>query len=280
MDQERNVIDAAVAHLRKAEIVPIGGEGDVSAIVKPAGVTVQLERMELFRPHPSAIRAEVALETPASFVDYVRDFTVAGRTRVFASLEDRRVHARMDWHGSSGAAGDASWGTHDAYWHAAYTAAFAAWAEVDGRPLTQREFVDFLEDRCADAIEPEPADLMEVALNFDAIRSAKIRSVVNVHTNERRFQFEESDTPAGSVACPKMLTLRTPVFFGTDPVEWRARFAYSVAEGKLTFTVKILRLDDLLEQEFARLVDAVAVDLPDIPVHRGRACNRHQAFNG
>ena len=280
MDQERNVIDAAVEHLRKVELIQMPGGGDVTAIVKPAGSAVELARMEPFRPRPSAIRSVVSHETPASLVDYVRDFAVEGRTRGFAALDDRKVRAHMDWHVPAGGEGAPSWCTHDAVWPAEFTAAFAAWAKVDGVARTQREFVDFLEDRCADAIRPEPADLMGVALNFDAIRSAKIRSVVNVNTNERRFQYEESDTPAGSVACPKMLTLRTPVFFGTDPVEWTARFAYNVAEGRLTFTVKILRLDDLLEQEFARLVDAIAVDLPGIPVHRGRAANRHQSFNG
>ena len=258
MDQERNVIDAAVEHLRKVELIQMPGGGDVTAIVKPAGSAVELARMEPFRPRPSAIRSVVSHETPASLVDYVRDFAVEGRTRVFASLDDRKVRAHMDWHDPAGGEGAPSWCTHDAVWPAEFTAAFAAWAKVDGVAMTQREFVDFLEDRCA----------------------AKIRSVVNVNTNERRFQYEESDTPAGSVACPKMLTLRTPVFFGTDPVEWTARFAYNVAEGRLTFTVKILRLDDLLEQEFARLVDAIAVDLPGIPVHRGRAANRHQSFNG
>ncbi|SFI35776.1 DUF2303 family protein [Albimonas pacifica] len=268
----RTLIDAAAEHVPQARLEEIALPDGALAVVTPAGATVRFEDLEKFRAAPRRVRAEVRHETPASFCAYVKAYSDKARTRVLASLENREIVAHLDWH--SAGEGGASWATHRAVWPAALTPAFEAWHSVHDKPMTQREFAEFLQDRCFDALAPSAADLMEVAQNFEVIRDVKFRQAINLSTGERQFQFTEDDQTRGAVTCPKLIRLRTGVFWGCDPVEWAARLAYNMLDGKLTFRVQIVRLDELLDAEFERLVDAIAVDLPDVPVHRGRVVAR------
>lgn len=273
MDENRTLLDAAKEHLPKVEALSLPEDVDALALAIPEGAKVEFEALEGYRAHPNRIRAEVTHETPKSFAAYVSDFTEEGRTRVLASLKERKVVAHMDFHRPGRGQDAPSWAQHQAIWPAEFDPAFNAWFSVHGKTMGQRDFAEFLEDRCADAVTPDPADLMEVAMNFEAVRNVNFKAAVNLSTGERQFKYEETDSQTkGGVTCPKQIKLFTPVFFGCDPTEWTARLAYNIGDGgKLTFTVKIARLEELLNREFERLVDAIAVDLPGIPVHRGKA---------
>lgn len=270
MTDTRTILDAAAEHLTSASCAPAGFD-HVFAVTAHPNSRLTFEDLERFAPAPRRVAATVAHETPQSFAEYVNAFRLAAQTRVFASLADLRMVARIDWHApGDGDAPEPSWGAHVATLRAEFTEAFGAWTAVDGEWLSQREFADFLEDRAGDAETPDPATLMEVAARFEAVRTAEFTSVVNVHTNERQFRYQEKDAPGGAVTCPKAIRLFTPVFYGTDPVSWGARLAYDIDGGKLKFRVAIHRRADLLEAEFGRLCEAIAVDCPDVPVHRGK----------
>lgn len=266
-DETRTLIDAAAEHLPKAVIFGDDCYPRFRAMVTPAGQKMTVEDMERFGDAPARIRETATFETPKAFTDYIKDFA-APNTRVFAALDAKKVVAHLDYHATPD---KPSWSTHKAIYPAVFDQSFGAWASVHGKPLGQKEFAEFLEDRAEDAINPTPADLMEVALKFEAIRNVDFKSAINLSSNERQFRYEEKDSVGGSVAAPKIIALRTPVFYGSDPVEWRARFSYAITGGSLFFTVKIHRLDEVLDKEFQRLTDAIAVDLPGIPVHRGKA---------
>lgn len=266
-DESRTLIDAAVDHLPepKADLSAVRG---AVTFLKPPGTSIEIIDVEKFGDAPKRVRQDASFETPKAFADYVNDFSGAG-TRIFASLANRKVVASIDYHGT--AAGEQSWRTHTAIYPASFAPAFAAWHAAHGHPKSQRQFAEFLEDRAEDAVSPEPADLMEVAQRFEAIRTVNFISAQNVSTNERQFRYEEKDAAGGGVACPKAIRLRTPVFSGCEPVEWAVRLAYDISDGKLSFTVKIHRLQELLDAEFTRLCDGIAVDCPSIPLHRGVA---------
>lgn len=270
--ETRTLIDAAVEHLPRVEttnLAPLGLPRSL-LICTPDGSSARIEDLEKYADAPSRVRQNVSFETPNSFVQYVKAFTQPGATRVFAHLgADRKVVALIDYHGE-GAAATASWVSHKAVYPAVFSPAFAAWAEVHDTMIPQKEFADFLEDRAEDAVQPSPADLMEVALKFEAVRDVEFQSAVNLASGERQFKYQEKDSVAGAIAIPKALVLRTPIFYGTDPVEWRVSFGYRLGKDGLAFRVKIHRFKEILDMEFGRLTDAIAVDLPGIPVHRGK----------
>lgn len=266
-DETRTLIDAAVERIPQAEILETD-KRDVVAVVNHPNSSVSFKSLEEFGEAPHRIRQASAHETPQSFAAYVNAFNVAGRTRLFASLAKREVRALVDFH--SPEAGP-SWVSHSAVYPAAFSPAFAAWRKVHGQAMGQKDFAHFLEDRAEDAVTPEPADLMEVAQNFSVLRNVNFISAINVNTNERQYRYEEKDSVGGSISAPKVIRLRTPVFYGCDPVEWAARFSYDISDGKLVFTVKVHRLEELLDAEFERLCDAIMVDCPGLPLHRGVA---------
>lgn len=268
-DEARTILDAAAEHLPKAEILSDDAYPRIRGLVHSPNQRITFEDMERFGDAPARIRQTTTFETPQALISYVGAFGVPASTRIFASLADRKVTALIDYHGASDHA--PSWVTHKAVYPAAFAPAFAAWATVHGKDIPQRAFAAFLEDRAEDAVSPDPATLMEVASKFEAIRNVDFRSVVNVATNERQFRYEEKDSVGGGVSAPKAIKLFTPVFQGCDPVEWSVRFAYDIADGKLTFKVSIHRFDELLDAQFERLLDAIAVGCPSIPVHRGKA---------
>lgn len=273
--ETRTLIDAAVEKLPSAKFETIDAYDHLGIATRHPSSTVDLVDLERFADQPRRIRQTVRFEAAKDFCAYVKAFD-AGDARVFASLADLMVRSSIDYHDPAATPGTAaSWRTHNATYPAVFAAAFAAWHAVHGKPMSQRTFAEFLEDRAEDAVSgqvgfPEPADLMEVAQSFDVNRSVKFVSALNVSTNERKFRFEESDKPAGAIGCPKVIRLFTPVFQGSDPVHWGARLSYDISDGKLQFTVKIHRLQELLEAEFTRLCDAIAVDLPGVPIHRGK----------
>lgn len=268
-DETRTILDSAAEHLPKAEVFADEAYPRIRGVIANPNQRVTFEDMEKFGDAPARIRQAVAFETPQALITYLRDFGTAATTRIFASLADRKVSALIDYHGA--ADHSPSWTTHKAIYPAAFAPAFAAWAAVHGKDIPQREFAAFLEDRAEDAVSPDPATLMEVASKFEAVRNVDFRSAINVSTNERQFKYEEKDSVGGAVAAPKAIKLFTPVFQGCDPVEWAVRFAYDIDGGKLKFRVTIHRFDELLDAQFERLLDAIAVGCPGIPVHRGKA---------
>ena len=253
-DDHRTLIDAAVENIPIARVESVAGYSRIRAVVKHPNSMVAFEDLERFADAPARIKQIATHETPRSFSAYVNAFG-GPSTRIFASLADMKVVAAIDYHSIS----EASWATHKATYPAVFAPAFAAWHAVNEKPMPQKRFAEFLEDRA------------EVAARFEAVRNVDFKSAINISTGERQFRYEEKDSPAGAVACPKIILLQTPVFQGSDPVRWAARLAYDISDGKLSFTVKIHRLEELLNAEFERLCDAIAVDCPRFPIHRGKA---------
>lgn len=277
MSEDRTLIDAAVENLPQASIqTSVAGIEDLAALIRHPSSKIELEDLERFRAAPRRIQASPSFETPKAFADYVNDFGKSGATRIFASLDDARVVAEIDYHRPETPesikinSDHASWRTHQAFYPIKFSDAFAEWLLKSGDWMSQRDFAEFLEDRAGDAIEPDAATLMEIAQNFEVARGVSFKSAQNLSNGMRSFRFEETDSAKGELSCPKIIALRTPVYYGTDPVEWAVRLSYDISEGKLKFKVAIHRLQDLKDREFGKLVDALSVDLPRFELHRGK----------
>lgn len=272
-EETRTLIDAAVEHLPKASIHFPHGEvaPHLVAISDPANIQTRLESLEPYFPAPVRVRKRVEFETPKSFADYVQEFTIHGATRIFASLDARRIVGKLDYHEpKDGEPADPSWCDHDAIYQTQFDDAFEAWMGLHGKLIGQQEFAEFLEDHAQDAVIPDPADLMELAENFQALRNVVFESKVGLTGQSRQFTYREDDTIRGTTNFPKLIKFRTPVFYGCEAVEWVARFYYAIRDGKLFFKVTIHRLQELLDREFEHLLDGIRVELAGLPVHRAK----------
>lgn len=270
--ETRTLIDAAAEHLPVAEIRPISADAPtVVAVITPAGQTVRFEDLEKYGAAPARIRQHPTFETPEGFNLYVNTFR-GHNSRIFASLKDRKVVALLDYHGAAPEAGirGASWITHRATYPATFHPSFAAWARLHNESIPQAVFAEFLQDHAEDAVKPEPADLMEIASKFEAVRNVEFRQAINISTGERQFQYDEKDSVSGALPMPKAILLRTPIFVGCPEVDWGVRLNYTIKDKALYFRVMIHRFEDLLDREFEALVASIAEACDPVPIHRAK----------
>lgn len=266
----------AVATLTAQTVRVMGAAAEAPDLIHyavPEGARIETFDLSAYRDGPRRIASRVTLAAPADLVGYVGDFST-GTARVFADPDARRIKAVLDYHEGRGPDSPPvpRHCRHVAACEVRLDPAYEAWERAATKGvMAQRAFAEFLEDHAEDAVSPEPADLIEVARNFDAARNVTFRSAVNLHTGERQFRYEEADSGKGAIACPKVIALRTPVFEGQTPRDWAVRFGYRIEEGKLAFTISIHRRRQLLDTAWADLVTALAGELaPAARVHNGR----------
>ena len=267
-----NILETALGAMPQASIEPFEGLPGVVSIRETTNGKMRFEDLERFARAPRRTRQRVQLENVEAFVRYVSEFARPSRTLVFATahLSDYAIRAMIDYHGTG--EDEASWQEHSATYSPAFATGFGAWNAIHGQPITQAQFADFLEDRAADAVVPDPADLMAVASHFEAVRDVTFKSAINVSTGERQFRYEEKDGAGGGIQCPKMILLRTPIFEGTPPIDFSVRISYTFRDGKLVFALKIHRMAETIDEAFNALCDEIRQGLGDgIPVYRGFA---------
>src|SRR5690606_39206608 len=87
------------------------------------------------------IKQMALFEDRASFVGYVNDFKT-DKTRIFCSFETTKFVAVFDYHDKDG---DPAYCHHVAHYTCPVSEQWAAWCLIDGRPVAQKLFADFLE---------------------------------------------------------------------------------------------------------------------------------------
>jgi uncharacterized protein YfdQ (DUF2303 family) len=259
-----------------AEVIDIKG---VPFLAYPRD-RLEITSFEKLLPAPVRPKAAIRCATPEALVTVVERFATAS-TMVYADIEKGEIVAVFDDHAPSmlrpaldnfdGAAsaergaGNAGWREHRAVWKAQQSDAWKAWAGIDGKPISQAAFLEHLEDRRGDVVEPVGAELMEIVRDLSGRADVTWRQAVDLHTGAVRMQFEEavtaSSTRGGELVVPKQLGLAIEVYRGSKVVELTCRLRYRVSAGKLTLCVVLDRRREVEEEAFrgalARLVDGL-----------------------
>ena len=202
------------------------------------------------------IRQRVTLLDAASFADYVKRY-VCGDTVLFAKAGNAtgsgaEFRAVLDYH-SYGAPARCA---HVAVFSPVLTVEWQEWQAINGRPMSQTDFINFIERHAPDIVEPDGASLMEFTANFEAKTDVTFGTRVDRVTGGLCIAYKEEVT-AGSMKdgvlknIPARLRLAVSVFEGGGVAELEARLEWKPRDGKLTVTVHLLR---------AHLVARVALD--------------------
>jgi len=241
----------------------------VTAVAVPHGQSIEVLDLERYHEIPRLLRQRVDLRTPEDLAHYVNAYASDG-TRLFADAESRTIEAVMDYHIATLAPGGAPVPRrclHRASCVVRFDPAFDAWRGIEGE-IGQRDFAEFLEDRAEDAELPGPADLLEVAHKFEALRKVSFRSAVSLKSGTHQFLYQEEDSVAGAVEMPRAIRLRTPVLEGQAPRQWAVRFGYRIDNGALLFRIRIHRHAELVADAWRDQV-AELRSLVAPPVHVG-----------
>lgn len=236
-------------------------EGDIPAAVLVSG---ELQWLEQFSAAPRDLGASVRLDNQQSFCDYVKAFTGPG-TRIFADRTKHLVEAVLDYHEP----GSPHWGRHKAELPYGYDPAFNAWKAVAGTWHSQAQFADFLDERQDDVRESDLEKLLAVVNKLEITCNTKWSSAIRGDGRiELKTEHTQDVKTPGRVEIPTKIQLRVPVFVGTQERDVTVRISYRVSEGAAHFAWSILRIHELLAEEFERECMAIQEEL-GVPLHFG-----------
>lgn len=269
MEQEMTNIAETLAKEMKApvEIISEAG-GNLKRVALPPGWTlVEKDDDPRLLVAPRRKIAKVKMHDAESFIDYTKrhgslaDSTVwciadykAGKVGFTAILND---------HGEE--ASQAAFRDHRATFCPEFSEEWNRWTGKNKQPFNQAAFAEYIEENLKDiaSVEGSPtgAQMLEMALAFEANQDMKFKSAIRLQNGGVQMAFTQDDD-AGTLA--KMsafdrFTVGFPVFWNGDAYRIDARLRYRVREGKLTFWFELIRQDLILEAATQTLIGLIRV---------------------
>lgn len=222
-------------------------------VVIPEGAEVHFLEPDHQISEPHRKTGTVKLRDAKSFMSYVMQEKSAD-TRIFATLDPAKFQAVFNDHGEY-----PNFKDYRAEFVCNTSREWKTWSEKDRKSMSQLSFAELLEDNLPDIILPSGADMLEVALNFEATKTANFRSVQKLRDGSVNFAWvdETAGKDGGTVKVPESFTLRLPVFENGTPYEITARLKYRVSDGKLAIWYELVRPHKVIEAAFREVWAAI-----------------------
>ena len=227
--------------------------------VVPEGYTIE-ELPSAARPERP--RAVVQLRDAASFIRYYNDHKIDA-SRIYARLDPALFLAVFDEFDDKvpavdGTARQADWREFRAAFSVPASREWKLWTAADRKPMGQLSFAEFLQDNLPDVVQPAGADLLQLALNFEAAQTGTYVATQRLQDGSHNLQWRADNNSSGSVKLPEHITLQIPVFENEATSEMQARLKYRVKDGQLTLWYELVRPHKVLEAAFRSAWDRIA----------------------
>ncbi len=230
---DRSALEFLQEHVQPFQNVEsVGSES--ALIARPC--TVAIESMEQYQPRPSQIKQGVQLASMISFCEYIKRFGDED-TSIFLNADQAFFKAMLDYHGS----GEASWCRHTASFSPKRSLEWESWTQLHKQPINQITLAHFIEERVSDILAPSPGEVLQAALEFQAVENLVLGSSHNLDDGSVRFVFTK-DNASKTVDFPHRIQIRIPVFENEEPEELAVRIRYKVdGDGALVFVVSLVK---------------------------------------
>ena len=237
----------------------------VKRIALPPGWTMVEKDDEKLLDSPVRKKASVRIKDTDSFIAY---------TKRHGSLADCTIWCEADYtqgsvdflailndHGDERHA--AQWRDHRAQYRPVKSEEWSRWVHQNKKPLTQTEFALFVEDNIKDIAsvdgQPNGAQMLEMALTFEANQDMRFKSAVRLQNGGVQMSFVQDDD---AQTLQKMqvfdrFSIGIPVFWNGEAYRIDARLRYRVRDGKLSFWYELIRPDKVLESATQTLIDKI-----------------------
>lgn len=242
--ENRTLLDAGAA---QAEIRIIH-ESAQPFIAIPDGYRV--ENLEGTLPNPLRKTGTVQLTDSASFIAYTKKHGSLDTCTVYADIEAAASRFNLVAVINDHAADEPKWRDHRCLFTPAQSVEWKRWTGSDRKTMQQTEFATWLEDNLGDVVAqegfPSGADMLALALGFEANADKRVRSKVNLQSGGVRFEFIDDETKdtRTSMDVFQRFMLGIPVFDGSsDAYPLEARLKYREKSGTLTFWYELIRPD-------------------------------------
>lgn len=239
------MLEAGCALSSEIHVIAAGG--------KPYQVVPEnyrIEKLEELLPYPTRKTGNVVTTDTASFVAY---------TKKHGSLDDCTIYANIDTESSKchlvavindHGADQPKWQDYRCEYAPKLAVEWKRWLGSNRKEMNQASFATWLEDNLADIASvpnmPTGADMLTMALGFEANAEKRVVSKINLQNGGVQFQFveDEAKETRSSMKVFERFTLGIPVFDGSTaayPIE--ARLKYREKSGSLTFWYELIRPD-------------------------------------
>lgn len=203
---------------------------------------------------PLRPNGNVRLRDTASFVRFYKDHA-ADFSRIYATLEPARFQAVFDetrvvTFRDEHLHDQANWRQFRATFEVPPSREWKLWTSTDRMPMNQLQFASFLEDNLPDVVKPDGADLLQLALNFEAAQAGSFVATQRLQDGSHNLQWKSENNASGTVRLPEQITISIPVFENAEPQQIDARLRYRIKEGVLTIWYELIRPHKVLEATF------------------------------
>lgn len=267
MEQEMTNIAETLAKEMKApvEIISETG-GNMKRVALPPGWTlVEKDDDAKLLAAPRRKIAKVKMHDAESFIDYMKRH---------GSLTDSTIWCIADYKagkvGFTGILNDhgeeesqPAFRDHRATFAPEFSEEWTRWTGKNKQLFNQADFAAFIEDNLKDiaSVEGSPtgAQMLEMALTFEANQDMKFKSALRLQNGGVQMSFTQDDD---AQTLQKMqvfdrFSIGFPVFWNGDAYRVDARLRYRVREGKLTFWFELIRQDKVLEAATQTLIAVI-----------------------
>lgn len=265
-----NHIDSIIKEVRKPAMVDIQGR---PAVLIPDGYNLKL--MENLLPDPPRKSGTAALNDVDSFIDFVKAEGSLASCRIYADVDlgNSRVFltAVMNDHEEE----RAHWRDYRATYLPLKSVEWETWTGHDGKSMTQADFATFLEDNVKDVATvagmPSGAQMLALALDFEAKQEVIIKSAMRLQSGSVEFNYvdKEDDSTVKRMEVFQRFTLGLAPFLNGTAYQLAARLKYKHSAGKLSFWYELIRPDLVLQDATDDLIQRLR-GATGFPVYYGR----------
>jgi uncharacterized protein YfdQ (DUF2303 family) len=216
-----------------------------------------IKSLEEFLPRPLRIRESVLLYDTDSFIGYVNSFRLPGLSRVFFNSEQEQFVAVLDYHETE----TPGWCGHTATFRPRRSVEFETWMGANRKQMSQVDFARYLEENMPDVVEPNSAELLQVALTFEAKKTVDFSSGVRLNNGQIQFQFDEvvrGTSQKGTIEIPEQFVLGIPIHMNGPAYRIPVRLRWRLQEAKLIFWYEIVRPHRFIEHALKEIRERVA----------------------
>ena len=263
-DQNRTendtIAELAIQTAERAQIITpeIDGDGFMSLKVRQTvtqdGEEVHHHTHEGMLDMPFRPRGTTQVTNVESLIQLEnRKATTA--TMSFSDLKQRKITTVLNYDG---------WRDDRIEYGTEFTPEFKTWANANGKMMSQVEFAEMLQDLRHTIIDPQAAEVVQIARTFTATKTANFESGVRIQSGDVQFSFVENTKAqsSGTVEIPETITLFLPIFRDSrTAVEVQLDFRYDVSDRGLRLGYRILQEEALLENAWGELVEQARAGL-------------------
>lgn len=234
--------------------VALNDHGGTPYVVVPEGY--RIEGIEGLMEQPVRKRANVTTTETASFVFYIKKHGSLDSCTIYADIdsETSRFHMVSIINDHGGDLNGQQWRDHRCQFQPALAVEWKRWIGKNKVKMNQIEFASWLEENLSDVAGvdgmPSGADILQMALGFEANADKRLRSKINLQDGGVKFEFVDEQNPdtRTTMQAFERFTLGLPVFDGsTSAYPLEARLKYREKDGGLTFWFELIREDRIFK---------------------------------